>query len=947
MMKDTIIKIILVAFIALESVLISADINLNVIPEDRYPQEDLQDSLVFESVAGILDVTFRAKYQVGDPNGVYYYGKTPVKGSGTVSPFMYEATYLDKTYPLQFPAPTFKLNRGDKFKITLINEINGTEEIVNDMQFGFTNIHLHGFFAPDEAQGDNVFRANKPEQNGTWKLDVDVNVEQPDGYFWYHAHVHTQTTPQVFGGFAGAIIVGDPIKFWPLQKKLVKQENLIFSLANIQPPAFSEGIFFLGFGGNDDDDDGFSEFAPVKGATSMMRPWYENFQFYVNGQANAVLKMEPGETRVLNLVNVSPQGFVSMCITDIDGRNPFTGQILVIDGQQNLDGVLVEPVQPWSLNYTCTEARSADSLQSIVWLGPGNRKTISIVAPAEEGTFYISSVQAPGGASWPEAYSLLTIQVASEDSNKPIPEPVVFDNLGLYDINSKFLEEPNVYREYLYTNGACPTCPFLINGEVFPDLAITRMECGTLEEWLNFNGANASPGRNAGSHAYHIHQTSYLVTKINGTDVDPNCHSEACDPNGVMSYVSQMDVTNFPPQTGFTMRYRVPDFPGKLVFHCHVLGHEDLGMMNSVLFWRPIQRFVVPWVGLHGEPLLMNGDGDLINLKNGVFGGINTENINAVLNDILRVYQFDGFRKQKDLKKSMFLDTAYGHGNKANPNFFDVIAISDLKRSNKVDVYHQSTDHSLSLLSSFKAFDDFKYKNKSGKKKRKTGVSVAVGHFHKDHNATIAVASQIAGTCNVKLLDENGNTFFEMKDAFGDNKILPGGCNVAVGDVNGDNFNDLVIGAGKGAAPEVIAFDGQDVYLGLVPQQIFRFRAAGTDRAGVKIAIGYVSDKAPNFNADIITTPISGNTNRGVVQVWKKEEFNSTVNEVLSFPPFAGIPLDKKLVKKMPLTIKSGFYGQNLEDASAIFTYYLPNQVAITSINGTDASTIYKTFGKK
>ena len=30
------------------------------------------------------------------------------------------------------------------------------------------------------------------------------------------------------------------------------------------------------------------------------------------------------------------------------------------------------------------------------------------------------------------------------------------------------------------------------------------------------------------------------------------------------------------------MRYRPTDFTGKFVFHCHVLGHEDNGMMAVV-----------------------------------------------------------------------------------------------------------------------------------------------------------------------------------------------------------------------------------------------------------------------------------------------------------------------------------------------------------------------------
>jgi FtsP/CotA-like multicopper oxidase with cupredoxin domain len=42
------------------------------------------------------------------------------------------------------------------------------------------------------------------------------------------------------------------------------------------------------------------------------------------------------------------------------------------------------------------------------------------------------------------------------------------------------------------------------------------------------------------------------------------------------------DTTNVPPFGEITMRTRYLDFAGRWVFHCHILMHEDLGMMGTV-----------------------------------------------------------------------------------------------------------------------------------------------------------------------------------------------------------------------------------------------------------------------------------------------------------------------------------------------------------------------------
>ena len=43
-----------------------------------------------------------------------------------------------------------------------------------------------------------------------------------------------------------------------------------------------------------------------------------------------------------------------------------------------------------------------------------------------------------------------------------------------------------------------------------------------------------------------------------------------------------MDTVDLPPNSETTIRMRFADFDGKFVYHCHILSHEDFGMMATV-----------------------------------------------------------------------------------------------------------------------------------------------------------------------------------------------------------------------------------------------------------------------------------------------------------------------------------------------------------------------------
>jgi len=99
-----------------------------------------------------------------------------------------------------------------------------------------------------------------------------------------------------------------------------------------------------------------------------------------------------------------------------------------------------------------------------------------------------------------------------------------------------------------------------------PNRVDSTIQAGTVEEWT-VNNATAE------LHVFHIHQTDFQVVEINGVRQD---------------FVGHMDNINVPFQTAggppgsvkILIDFRDPNIVGKFVYHCHILEHEDGGMMS-------------------------------------------------------------------------------------------------------------------------------------------------------------------------------------------------------------------------------------------------------------------------------------------------------------------------------------------------------------------------------
>ena len=102
---------------------------------------------------------------------------------------------------------------------------------------------------------------------------------------------------------------------------------------------------------------------------------------------------------------------------------------------------------------------------------------------------------------------------------------------------------------------------FTIDGQVFDASRVDQqVRAGAVEEW---EIRNTSPME----HPFHLHVWPMQLTESGGVPVD---------------VVSRQDVVNVPARSSVKVLIAFETFTGRTVYHCHILDHEDLGMMGVI-----------------------------------------------------------------------------------------------------------------------------------------------------------------------------------------------------------------------------------------------------------------------------------------------------------------------------------------------------------------------------
>ncbi|HEV3329770.1 MAG TPA: multicopper oxidase domain-containing protein [Bryobacteraceae bacterium] len=469
--------------------------------------------------------------------------------------------------------PTLYVKPGDHLAITVTNNLppatGGSMGVsapncgAPAMNSASMNIHYHGTNTSPTCHQDEVIKTIiNPGQ--TFQYNVAFPANEPPGLYWYHPHIHGIAEHAVQGGAAGAIVVQGIEAVQPAVSGL-RQRILMVRDQNVPgtlPPM-----------GNVPSWDVTLNYVPI---TSPSDPNSNNF-------VPAILQMQAGDREFFRVANSSADTILDLQYV-FDGR-PQVLQVVAIDG------VAVnsqEGPQPGGLiGVTDFVLAPAGRVEFIVSAPPRSVQLAQLV------TLGINT--GPLGDNDPQR-PLATIQLTDEalsrtaDSVLPASPSVNTTSQRFRGLDSA----PIAVRRTVYFDENCPPIPDPKNpctpGQFFmavvgkpehifdpnlpPDIVATQ---GTVEEWTIQNRA----GEN---HEFHFHQLHFLVKSQDNFETNGSVQSPAVTGQYLdMIQVPYWDGNPEHPYPSVTARidFRGPDI-GEFVFHCHILNHEDLGMMNII-----------------------------------------------------------------------------------------------------------------------------------------------------------------------------------------------------------------------------------------------------------------------------------------------------------------------------------------------------------------------------
>jgi FtsP/CotA-like multicopper oxidase with cupredoxin domain len=436
---------------------------------------------------------------------------------------------LTRTYEGAVPGPTLRVRPGDSLEITHVNALPpnppGTHHDDINVPHGFNtfNLHAHGMHIDPTGEADNVFRAfepaGEPGRTTTYRSTIAVPANHPAGTFWYHPHHHGSTATQLLNGMAGVIVVEGDVDHVPeiaAAKDVVVCINELKLSGGRVPDLTSDGVY--------------------TGLPST---------FLVNGAANPVLTMAPGEVQRWRVVNAG--GLTTLFLRL--GGHPM--HRIACDGITFMKPVISPAVE----------------------LPIGGRADLLIRGGAP-GTYRLTAAGVPR--------PLLTLVVTGTARRMPLPaglpgrptslpEPTRTRHLTFRSYGNVFSGPfPHAYR--ILGDGETPHAVSAAGrqdrvwGRFRPDYVNHRIRLGQVEEWTV---ANDSGSHN--HHPFHLHTNHFLVTAVNSRPLaTPVWH----------------DTVSVPPRGTVTLRLRAEDFTGRAMVHCHYIQHEDQGMMQIIDYVR-------------------------------------------------------------------------------------------------------------------------------------------------------------------------------------------------------------------------------------------------------------------------------------------------------------------------------------------------------------------------
>lgn len=565
------------------------------------------------------------------------------RGPAQIGDFLVTDAYL---YNDSYTPEVWSVDRGDKIAVAFDNSLSGTAGFLTNLHsHGLIVSPRNAPGAPTEKLGDNVYAliyspGVKPADHSmhgaanavpmrnfekTASYLIDIPKDHPEGLFWYHPHPHGISGPQIAGGMAGFLTVGRPSDYITHEMKEGEIDTKLLMLKDTQitrQPGAKEWRI------NDKYDAGNCGDSAKKEPGVCFKDDTNAWIFPVNGQIYPTIEVKEGVGQLWRIGNLGANATYQLELVEIadDGKEtllPF--QIIANDGV--------------AIGRT---AGQKPLMQEKLLVMPSARLEVLVRHPGAAGkakravfrTIGFDTGAKPGdGDTWP-AVDLAEVVFADTlpDSDKDSGFALVTDGSAAVDFKTQNAtsgdaECPRLAKDefrmvafdipsvpaadrarpgFTQPRGCTvdqtfqiigsvvtrikddssfkgvlsafdqavgdkysrpfPETPQAYRGKCFDGALDTCVPYPSVEDWWVVNASSEA-------HNFHIHQTRFEVLEVRGASSD-------------FTPIPNVLEDNYPVLAGQAIKVRIAfnreEQIGTFVYHCHILQHEDKGMMAAI-----------------------------------------------------------------------------------------------------------------------------------------------------------------------------------------------------------------------------------------------------------------------------------------------------------------------------------------------------------------------------
>jgi FtsP/CotA-like multicopper oxidase with cupredoxin domain len=520
-----------------------------------------------------------------------------------------------------FVAPTIEVMPGETVRITLLNKLptepNCEQSPVNQPHcFNTTNLHAHGVWVSPSGNSDNVLLAIKP--NVAFQYEYNVPSDHPAGTFWYHPHRHGSTALQVASGMAGVLIVrglrppdqqttGDVDTLLkhpdgtPFRDRIVLIQQIQYACRDqageikVERNQQNQIVAWRCDAGDIGEIAKYDQFGPPT--------WRQSGRYTsINGEVIPTFAdAQAGRIERWRIVHAGVRDTVKLQFRKMRPGATYTPLAAADTEDWVAQNCLGEPLSQFAVaSDGLTRAQIIH--RAVTVLQPGYREDLLMLFP-EEGNYCIIDDQAPasttvnvqgksrkflgsvavtGGAAVADTRQFVQEQlISAADRFMPVSvRQKVRDDLGQELKLTSFVPhleigDGEVKGRQSLTFKIDAGGLQIDNKPYDPNRIDRTLLLGSVDEWtLTSQVAN---------HPFHIHVNPFQVVRIlNGAGQDVSVAGEGNDPQYANLKGAWKDTLLVKQGYQVILRTRYQRYIGDFVLHCHILDHEDQGMMQNV-----------------------------------------------------------------------------------------------------------------------------------------------------------------------------------------------------------------------------------------------------------------------------------------------------------------------------------------------------------------------------